>query len=311
MRLSYLYVFVVVGLAISSIAKADFVEFRLLRLDGAEITFYLDQPNTGPFPLVLFLQGSECHSAVGRDNIPSNPASVFGAGFLMIEKYGINSAQNSKNDEENCTPEFLRQNTLDQRILDALKVISHLRAQLPRWNQKLLIIGGSEGGMLAPILASLIPETEKVAMLVAGNGRTMLEDTREALALTAQKHGLGEDKVAQLLAEYDVTTAEIKADPSPKKMYLGHTYRWWNSVLWIKPINWMLDLEIPQLLIHGTADTSVPVVSAHTTVDAFRAAGKNNLTYWEAKDCDHALVDSQGSGHKMDYLHKAIRWLLQ
>ncbi len=311
MKSVYLYVFVVVGLTISPIAKADFVESKLLRLDGSEITFYLDQPNSGPFSLILFLQGSECHSVMGRNNMPSNPAQMFGAGFLKIEKYGITSSQNSKNDVDNCTPEFLRQNTLDQRTLDALKVISRLRTQLTRWNHKLLIIGGSEGGMLAPILASLIPETEKVAMLVAGNGRTMLEDTREALALTAQKHGLGDNEVAQLLVEYDLTTAEIKVDPSPNKMYLGHPYRWWNSVLWIKPVNWMLDLAIPQLLIHGTADISVPVASAHATVDAFLTAGRNNLTYWEAKDCDHALVDSRGTSHKTDYLHKAIQWLLQ
>ena len=58
---AYSYFLVIVGLAISAIAKADLVESRLLRLDESEIIFYLDQPNTASFPLILFLQGSECH----------------------------------------------------------------------------------------------------------------------------------------------------------------------------------------------------------------------------------------------------------
>jgi dipeptidyl aminopeptidase/acylaminoacyl peptidase len=93
-------------------------------------------------------------------------------------------------------------------------------------------------------------------------------------------------------------------------MYLGHPLLWWNSVLWIKPVNWMLDLEIPQLLIHGTTDTSVPVASARATVDAFKIAGKSPVSYWEVDDCDHALIDSHGTSHKMEYLLKAIQWLM-
>jgi pimeloyl-ACP methyl ester carboxylesterase len=306
-----LFVLFIGLLAFSTYSRAEFVETKLLRLDSSEITFYLDQPTSGSFPIILFLQGSECHSVMGRNNMPSNPSASFGTGFLMIEKFGITKKQDSENDDENCTADFLRSNTLDQRVIDALKVISYLRDHAPNWNRNLLIIGGSEGGMLAPILASLIPETKKVAMLVAGNGRTMLEDTRGALALTARKRGLGETQVTSILAEYDLRTAEIKNDPSPEKMYLGHPYKWWNSVLWVKPVNWMVDLSLPQLLVHGTADTSVPVESARATVEIFNKAGKTNLTYLEAKNCDHALIDSDGVSHKMEYLLKSIRWLLE
>ena len=100
----------------------------------------------------------------------------------LVEKIGISERQNSDNDSRNCTPEFRQRNTLNQRLLDSLTVIEFLRKSDRQWNRKLLIIGGSEGGMLAPIFAGLVPETHKIVMLVIGNGRLMVDDTKEAIA---------------------------------------------------------------------------------------------------------------------------------
>ncbi|MCM2279059.1 MAG: hypothetical protein NDJ89_13370 [Oligoflexia bacterium] len=210
-------------------AFAAFEEAELARLDDSRITFYLDRPSSqSTYPILLFLQGSECRSIRSRSFMPENPASLYGVGIVLIEKYGITHRQNSENDSSNCTTEYRQGNTLDQRLTDALQVIAHLRKAEPGWNRKLIILGGSEGAALAPLVGALTPETAKVAMLAGGNGRLMLEDMRESLELTARANKLPEEQLKELLMEFDQKVLEIKAHPRTDVLYLGQS----GSELW-------------------------------------------------------------------------------
>ena len=44
------------------------------------------------------------------------------------------------------------------------------------WNRKLIIVGSSEGGVLAPILATYLPETYQLVIMAGGTGWSMLEE---------------------------------------------------------------------------------------------------------------------------------------
>lgn len=303
---------------LASILWADLKTYQIPRKNlgnyqgPSNITFYFDQPaQSTSYPIIAFLQGSECRTIKSRPGMPLNPASIYKAGFLIIEKVGISEKQNSDNDSHNCTPEFRQRNTLNQRLQDNLTVIDYLRKNDRHWNRKLYIIGGSEGGMLAPIFAGLVPETQKVVMLVAGNGRLMVDDTKEALSLSALAHGLNSNQIHQLLQQYDQTIKLIKANPNSQTLYLGHTYKWWASVLWVNPLDAMLKLNKPMLLVHGTEDTSVPIKSARIAAQAFRNAGKTNLIYWELPGLDHSLTDKKGMSFKDEIRNKAMHWLLK
>jgi alpha-beta hydrolase superfamily lysophospholipase len=54
-------------------------------------------------------------------------------------------------------------------------------------------------------------------------------------------------------------------------------------------------VDAPILLIHGNADTSVPVASARAVRDAFAAAGKTNLSYLEYAGADHRFTSADGA----------------
>lgn len=279
----------------SNLAVAAYQELKISRLDDSKIDFYIDQPETATksYPYILFLQGSECRTVFKRPGIPQEPSKQFGVGFLLVDKYGISKSNNNPDDEKNCTAEFKKGNTLDQRISDYLRVIQFLRSYDAKWNKELLIIGGSEGAMLAPIVASYIPESKKVVMLAGGIGWNMEEELNLSLVRSAKK-----------------VIAEIKVNPTSEKEWLGHTYKWWHSMLWVRPVNYAETLTIPLLMFHGTEDAASPVESARAAKARFDLLNKTNLEYRELQGLDHQFAEKDGTSHKFKILEQAIKWLM-
>ncbi len=57
------------------------------------------------------------------------------------------------------------------------------------------------------------------------------------------------------------------------------------------PVNFVEAVEVPQLLLHGSRDSAVPIRQSTVWVDRMRALGKEHLiTYVEYPDEDHSLV---------------------
>jgi dipeptidyl aminopeptidase/acylaminoacyl peptidase len=276
------------------------------RADGSLVTAYLRTPPTHRnFPILLVLQGSQPESVV--DHLATElDVGARGAGLLMIEKPGVSTGS------VGCSDEYLARNTLDARLADIEQVLASLRrkhdGEGAGWNGRLYILGGSEGGALAAKAAERLG-AERAVLLVTGGGQTMAEAF--PFILRHSMDGATEEQIQQAIDSLPALFDEIRRNPLSLQTF-GEcsTYKYWNTMLWYRPLDSMLRAPTRFLLVHGTADTSHPVESARQTFAAFQGQAPERLTYWELKGFDHGLRGPEGAPQIMRIVVEALDWLL-
>ena len=140
-------------------ANADTNEienFQVKRSDGSLIDYYIRKNSRTNISntLLLVLQGSSCNSVAQIKSIDDVAVVWPDTNILLIEKYGITSTLTySKGGErKDCPSEYLKMDSLDQRVSDVLQVIKNIQAMDSYENY--LMLGGSEGAAIANIVAS-------------------------------------------------------------------------------------------------------------------------------------------------------------
>ena len=196
-----------------------------------------------------------------------------------------------------CAPAFLKHNRISQRIADHLQVIALLR-KAPRWDRRLYIVGGSEGGVVGGALAALIPETKAAGLMSSPLGATTAESwikVRER-SLRKQVDEPGVQKELQLIRE---KFQEIRDNPTPSLSYEGkaNTHFWWADILDFGTYNLLLTTNVPILFFHGDQDEMSDVDAARRLKTLFDEAGKTNLKYRERVSMDHVFTDKNGQSH--------------
>lgn len=280
--------------------------FTAKRLDDTEITYYLTKPyGKNKFPIVLVLQGSKCKTtyySINKDDL------IIKNGFarLDVEKYALNK------DTKDCPREYLENNTIDSRVSDILRVMQSIRKN-PRWNHELIIIGGSEGAHLAPILATYIPETKKLVMMASGGGLTMAEDFILVTKAQLAKAAKNTNEIKVEIDKIEKQFSEMLENQVSSKIYAGetNTYKWWASILKQRTVNYLLELDIPIFLVHGDNDSSSSVETSRITEKMFKVKEKNNLRYKEYKDLDHHWKNKQGEDKIKDVMLDILAWVRQ
>lgn len=270
----------------------------LERADRSDITYHLlNRAEDGQQGVLLMLQGSGCDPVIEREWLRSEPAVIAPErAVLAVEKYGVGEAGIDVDSlDEGCSLAYWRGSTLQQRVLDAVQVIAHLRDE-DWWNGELIIHGGSEGGAVAAMLAPLVPETRSVIIISSGIGVPVAELIQSAVppAIAAQIPGI---------------LAEAAANPTPGKRFGGASYRWWSDAANLVPARLLLQTNAPILLVHGTRDQFAPLSTARATLEIFAESGKTNLTYREFEGYDHFMVDRTGVDHNGEVLGIMAAWL--
>lgn len=265
----------------------------LERPDGTRIAYEIE--NRGPRgrqPVVLMLHGSGCDSVGRNDRIRWMGSRLApGHALLTIEKYGVAPGD----DGETCSADYMRRNTLQQRVMDALHVIAALRRER-WWNRDIVLFGGSEGGAVAAMLAPLVPEARATIVWSSGIGLPIGEMIRSALP-------------PQMAQEAERVFAEARADPTGDREWGGASYRWWADAIDLVPARSLAQAAAPVLLIHGTRDQSAPIASARAARDLVVAAGKADFTYREYEGYDHFMIDADGADHRAGVIAEAAEWL--
>lgn len=296
---------------ISAVSPFSFSDtFSILRSDGTEITFYLDTPKANSFPVLIGFQGSTCVTSYSMHQMLRSALLPLNIGVLSVEKRGLTSTSTL------CPDEYIQKNTIQERVLDHLQVVTFLRKNQPQWNHKLGLAGGSEGGMISALVAPHIPETTAVALLASGGGLTMGEEMLLLTKKQMQRQGASNHDIQTALAQMQHQFGEIKSNPTPEKEWLSdgkaarNTYKWWASILDVKLESALLSLEIPIYAAHGTADTSCPVESSDLLVQSFTDNKKTNITYKRYEGLEHNWTDAQGNQHP-EVLNNTMSWIIQ
>lgn len=291
----------------SSISKAGSIEeLSILRADRSTISAYFQRPEkTTSFPIIVVLQGSECRSIYNSALSGAKPFLALGIARLDLEKYGLNKNLTT------CTQEYLDHNATDQRVQDYLRAFQVIRKTIPEWNGQFILLGGSEGAIIAPSIAAFTPEVRKLVLLSAGGGITMRDNMLVKQENELRNQGKPQNEIdTELNATRDQMETMI-ANPITSQTWAGstNTYRWWASILNILPMTYMLDMSIPIYLAHGDADTAFLVASSRKSAAAFVIAGKSNLTYREYPGLDHHWLDAQGQSHQVQIVQDLLTWI--
>ena len=293
---------------------------------GRTITFYLSElPKDAPakLPLVVYIQGSGCQSNFGqRDGriFPQNGHATVGdavrgrARLLIVEKPGVKFLDTPQHPggTEGASEEFLREHTLD-RWAEAVSAAMNAARSLPEIDaSRTLVIGHSEGGLVACKVAANNPFVTHVASL-AGGGPTQLFDLAELARAGKFAANISDDpevRAQSILTEY----AKIRADPdSTTKMFLGHPYRRWSSFLGSSPMEELASTSARIYIAQGGADDAVSPMSFHALRAQLVAKGKDVTADFVA-DADHSFSRAgdnrpPGAGWT-DVIERVVAWYL-
>jgi pimeloyl-ACP methyl ester carboxylesterase len=249
--------------------------------DGGSSIYYsftvgeASQPET----VMFFYGGSGCPSwkAVMPEYV--NGLTVSARVFVLNKRYVADRSTGLFD----CGQDFHLANNPTQWAADYSEFITAQLGSLIYKPKNVVLVGVSEGALVAKKVAGLSPEITHLAIIGSG-GYSM----RKSLTTLSKRGAIW----------FDVENgwAKIVSDPrSIAKNWYGNRYRWWSDVMDIDPLPDFLKLDIPILVGFGEEDESVPVESALFLKSKFKEAGKNNLILKIYPGADHRLKGNSAS----------------
>lgn len=238
---------------------------------GREIIFYLSKTaSKSSLPLVAFVEGSGCRSRFeerGGKILPAGGhivvADVFKdkARVLVVEKPGVKYLSQPRDGCKDAA-EFNRELTLERWAEANEAAIRAARKLTNISRDKILVVGHSEGGLVACRVARDLPEIVTHVSTIAGGGGSQLYDI---VSLARQGEFFDkvspepEKRVQYVLDEWK----NIQANPlSAEKFFFGFAYRRWSSFLATSPIEELTQTQAKIYIAQGTADRAVDPASA-------------------------------------------------
>lgn len=264
--------------------------FRRHVLEADRITVYVAIPSKAdrPLPLVIWIQGTGCGSHfTERDGaILSGIHSILfdvseqRAIVMAVEKPGVEYLDSPANDSDSrtCRLEFRGSYTLDHwanRIATAIR-------EVRRWpgvdSRRTLVIGHSEGGIVA-MRVSNAAEGITHAVSLAGGGPNYLFHMAEFMRLK------GIDPEQQLYPCWE----NIRQDPDSASRYCwGQTHRQWSSFMTTSIIEEAAKSTSKLYFAHGTEDQQNPI-AAFDVLRAEMAARRRAAVFDRIPGGSHSL----------------------
>jgi erythromycin esterase len=277
---------------------------------GRTITFYLSHgPKEGDkqLPLAVFVQGSGCASVFSeRDGKTygglQNLLLASGKGrcrVLVVEKPGVAFGAVCKNpgSAEEGSAAFRREHTLSRWVeaVNAAVRAAH-RLEDIDW-KRTLIVGHSEGGIVAAHVAATNSLVSHVAVL-AGGGPTQLFDLIE----------LAGERGDAIRAGW----AKVLEDPdNADKLWLGHPHRRWCSFLRSSTLEGLGQSRAAVFAAQGTLDKAVAVSGFDVLCSELSARGRDLVSLrLEGRDHGFRKADDKAGDPSgiQDVFGRVVTW---
>lgn len=284
-----------------------------------KITFYLSEvTGSARLPLVVYIQGSATSSNFIMHNgqlIPANghiyiTESLNGkARLLIIEKPGVKYLDNSETQKND---EFNKEHSLEkwsEAIEASIKATIH--SGLADSN-KVLVIGHSEGGLVACKVANDMNGHVTHVANLAGGGDSQLYD----LLVLARKGTFFRNISEEPAARVQYVTDEWKnilSDPfNTNKFFFGFSYLRWSSFMKTSCLEQLENCNAKILIAQGFKDENLEPASADQLYAHLLSKGKN-VTYHRLENADHSFNDPNDrgiNGWKIE-MEKILEWFLK
>ncbi len=263
--------------------------FQRYSIDDGKVTFYLSARNAGrPRPIILVIQGTGCGSPFVREGgrVLSGLQSLVGeavaerAVVMVVEKPGVHFLDNPERpgDSRSCRPEFVRQYSLEDWSRTLAKALKVARTLPGVDRARTLVIGHSEGAIVAVRLSNSVPFITHVAAL-SGGGPVYLFHMGEFF----RRKGLDPEK------ELYPCWGEVRRDPeSTTRFCWGQTFRQWSSFMRTSIVREALASRSALYFGHGTNDEQNPV-SAFDVLRAELAANGRSAVFDRVEGAGHAF----------------------
>ncbi|MEO5888595.1 MAG: alpha/beta hydrolase [Ferruginibacter sp.] len=285
------------------------IHLKIKRLNDSYIDVYHNKPfGNSKFPILLFCQGSgyDSNTAGFLKLVKQFEKKAVG---IAIEKEGVNYGDKGDTLSDN----YKQHNAVYNRLYDYLRLFQYMKVNASWWNGEVYVIGGSEGGLLAGMIACFYPNVKAVAILSFGGALNFGEAWPISSGLQKTEDGAIKSEIDNEIKTVKDSLNYIRSNATWVKSYSGddNTYAWWNSIMDLRLENALLDLQIPIYLAQGAQDMMAPPVSAQRLNESFIQRGKTNLCYKEYKEYSHGFSDRENKSHIGQVFTEAIKWMLE
>lgn len=303
-----------------------FRQFAIQRADGTRMTAFLagdDVSRTKRKPLLVFLDGSGAQSlftilpqgtSVGLFGLLARQAGE-AYHVAACEKRGAEfGVLGMPGSGESAAEEYNRYATFPDRVAEVRLLLDALLGEPLVDPQRVVLVGISEGAVVAAGVAASEPRVTHVAFL-CGNGPTQLFDLvtlrRKALA----KEGRSPEEIDAAVRELEAEFRAILAEPeSTTRYFMGHAYRRWSTFCQNPPLETLRRSRAKLFLAHGTEDASVPIESFDLLVLELLRVGRADVTARRYVGRDHSLRDprAEAAGTPLrDVFGEILAWAEQ
>jgi uncharacterized protein len=262
----------------------------------------------GPFPAVLLVSGSgQCDQDehVGPDRPFLDLAGGLAAGGVATLRY------DKRTRDYPHTIDMAIFTPTQEYVPDAVAAIELLRARPEIDPRRVFVLGHSDGGTFAPLIARAAPQVAGVVLMAAvaeSPGRDLVRQVAYlatlpgAIGTSAQAELPDAEQAEQQIDSPDLATASPTAPMSP---LLGGTEpAYWVDWLRYDEVATARALPQPLLLLQGDRDFQVTVAD-DLDVWLNGLAGRPGVTVRQYAQADHLFVDGTGPPTPADYDHPA------
>ena len=267
---------------------------------GRRVEFFLSEPRgRAALPVVVYVQGSGCGSLfaeVGGRVVPAaghiTAAEVLAgrAHLLAVEKPGVEFLSSPRDCADAAA--FHREHTLE-RWSEAVAAALRAAWTLERVDRgRTLVVGHSEGGLVACRVARELGEDVTHVASLAGGGPSQLYDLISLARrgeFFAHVSSDPEERVDHVLQSWSVILEDPRAED---RFFLGFAHRRWSSFLASSPIEELRASRARVYLAQGGLDTAVDPTSADALYAQLVAAGAD-VTYDRLPAADHSFLSPE------------------
>jgi esterase/lipase len=285
------------------------------------VTFYLSETkSTSKLPLVVYVQGSGANSNFSKNNDKITPRNghiyVYEsleekARLLIVEKPGVKYLDSPGQGEAMNNDEFNREHSLErwsEAIEAAIKAT--IRSGLAD-SSRILVIGHSEGGLVACKIANDLRKLVTHVADLAGGGDSQLYD----ILMLARKGNFFKnvsDEPAQRVQYVLDEWKKILAEPmNTEKFFFGFSYLRWSSFMQTSCLEQLQSCTAKIFIGQGFKDENLDPSSADQLYAHLLSKNKD-VTYDRLDNADHGFNDKNKPGFNgwKEEMQKVIIWFL-
>jgi dienelactone hydrolase len=284
-------------------AERHFDEAKLT-IDGQQRRYYHlhDEVSDAALPIIVLIDGSGCSDFAARlpgffEKYPT------GLDLYFLEKPGIVKGASGAGDvSKACTPEYERADYAQKRVSDTLAFLDQEPQLRAHGSHSLALVGFSEGGKIAPLVAHASERAGWLVTVGAGamrQGDGFLVFADRGVAPYAKPYSR-----ALLLQEF----AAIAKDPDNlEREFFGHSYKYWSSHLFDDPLPVWASLDIHMVTAMGSKDENEPIEAGRRLRDYFAAHPEKDFQFIEYAGGAHNLKVGD-KNNLQDFVANLAKW---